>query len=376
MTMLKNITLYHLMINNQKRIGIKFTPDKVLQALIKSLDKPKWSAHYNMAYVLNTKTNLATIYTTFKGVAWINYNRFLTNKPVHTSNETVDVEWFRTREVTEGYRCCPEDYLSKLELKRYANNTIRTYVHFFESFINYYSTIDLQAITEIHIRAYLKMLIHQQKSNSYLNQVINSIKFYYEVVLGMPNRFYEVERPRKEHKLPTVISKEDVLALIEQTNNIKHRCIVELLYGSGLRRNELLSLKIEDIDSKRMLVRVKQAKGNKDRITLLSQNALQDLRSYYKTWKPKEYLFEGQKGGKYSGQSVVKVVKTAAHKAKIRITVTPHMLRHSFATHLLEAGVDLRQIQVLLGHSSSKTTEIYTHVATNTFKTIKNPLDS
>ena len=220
------------------------------------------------------------------------------------------------------------------------------------------------------------MLIHQQKSNSYLNQVINSIKFYYEVVLGMPNRFYEVERPRKEHKLPTVISKEDVLALIEQTNNIKHRCIVELLYGSGLRRNELLSLKIEDIDSKRMLVRVKQAKGNKDRITLLSQNALQDLPSYYKTWKPKEYLFEGQKGGKYSGQSVVKVVKTAAHKAKIRITVTPHMLRHSFATHLLEAGVDLRQIQVLLGHQSSKTTEIYTHVATNTFKTIKNSLDS
>ena len=172
-----------------------------------------------------------------------------------------------------------------------------------------------------------------------------------------------------------MISKEDVLNLVEQTNNIKHRCIVELLYGSGLRRNELINLKIEDIDSKRMLVRVKQAKGNKDRITLLSQNALRDLRCYYKTWKPKEYLFEGQKGGKYSGQSVVKVVKAAASKAGIRIPVTPHMLRHSFATHLLEAGVDLRQIQVLLGHQSSKTTEIYTHVATNTFKTIKNPLD-
>ena len=172
-----------------------------------------------------------------------------------------------------------------------------------------------------------------------------------------------------------MISKEDVLNLVEQTNNIKHRCIVELLYGSGLRRNELINLKIEDIDSKRMLVRVKQAKGNKDRITLLSQNALRDLRCYYKTWKPKEYLFEGQKGGKYSGQSVVKVVKAAASQAGIRIPVTPHMLRHSFATHLLEAGVDLRQIQVLLGHQSSKTTEIYAHVVTNTFKTIKNPLD-
>jgi site-specific recombinase XerD len=375
MTTLKNITLYHLMINNQKMIGIKFTPDKVLQALIKSLDHPKWSSKHNMAYVLNTKSNLSAIFTTFKGVAWINYNRFLTNKPVNTSNDAVDVEWFRTRKVTEGYRRCPEDYLSKLELKRYANNTIRTYVIFFERFINYYSSIDLHAINEIHIREYLKILIRQQKSNSYINQVINSIKFYYEVVLGMPNRFYEVERPRKEYKLPTVISKEDVLALIEQTNNIKHRCIVELLYGSGLRRNELLNLKIEDIDSKRMLVRVKQAKGKKDRITLLSHNALKDLRSYYKTWKPKEYLFEGQKRGKYSGQAVNNVVKKSASNAGIRIPVTPHMLRHSFATHLLEAGVDLRQIQVLLGHQSSKTTEIYTHVATNTFKTIKNPLD-
>lgn len=374
MTTLKNITLCHLMINNQKMIGIKFTPDKVLEALIKSLDHPKWSSKHNMAYVLNTKTNLSAIFTTFKGVAWINYNRFLTNKPVNTSNEKVDVVWFRTREVKKGYRRCPEEYLSKLELKRYANNTIRTYVNFFERFINHYSTIDLHAINEIHIREYLKMLIRQQKSNSYINQVINAIKFYYEVVLGMPNRFYEVERPRKEYKLPNVISKEDVQSLIANTNNLKHRCIVALLYSSGLRRNELLNLKIEDIDSKRMLVRVKQAKGNKDRITLLSQNALEDLRSYYKNWKPREYLFEGQKGGRYSGQAVVKVVKNAAFKAKLKIPVTPHMLRHSFATHLLEAGVDLRQIQVLLGHQSSKTTEIYTHVATNTFKTIKNPL--
>ena len=375
MNMLKNITLYHLMINNKKMIGIKFTPDKVLQALIKSLDNPKWSAHYNMAYVLNTKNNLSTIYTTFKGVAWINYNRFLTNRPIHTTNEEVDIDWYRKRKVTEQHRRCPEEYLLKLELKRYANSTIRTYVHFFEHFINQYPDIDLHAINESHIRGYLQLLIRQHKSNSCINQAINAIKFYYEVVLGMPNRFYEVERPRKEFKLPTIISKEEVLALIAQTNNLKHRCIVELLYGSGLRRSELINLKIEDIDSKRMLVRIKKAKGNKDRLTLLSQNALLDLRCYYKNWKPKEYLFEGQKGGKYSGQAVVNVVKKAAFKAKIRIPVTPHMLRHSFATHLLEAGVDLRQIQVLLGHQSTKTTEIYTHVATNTFKSIKNPLD-
>ena len=142
-----------------------------------------------------------------------------------------------------------------------------------------------------------------------------------------------------------------------------------------MRRSELPNLKIDDIDSKRMLVRIKQAKGNKDRLNLLSHNALLNLRSYYKIWKPKEYLFEGQKGDRYSGQAVVNIIKNAALKAKISIPVTLHILRHSFAMHLLEAGVDLRQIQVLLGHQSTKTTEIYTHVATNTFKTIKNPLD-
>ena len=147
------------------------------------------------------------------------------------------------------------------------------------------------------------------------------------------------------------------------------------MYGSGLRRSELLNLKLVDIDSKRMLIRVKDSKGNKDRYTLLSKTALEDLRIYFKDWKPREYLFEGQKGGKYSAVSVLKIVKEAAKKARIKQTVTPHVLRHSFATHLLESGVDLRQIQVLVGHGSSKTTEIYTHVATNTFKNIINPLD-
>lgn len=191
----------------------------------------------------------------------------------------------------------------------------------------------------------------------------------------MPNRFYAIERPRKESKLPKVISKEEVVDIIENTNNLKHRGIVQLLYGSGLRQSELLNLRIKDIDSKRMLVRVEGSKGNKDRLTLLSKTALKDLRKYYIKYEPELFLFEGKKGTKYSAASVLKIVKAAAEKARIRTRVTPHVLRHSFATHLLEAGTDLRQIQVLLGHGSSKTTEIYTHVATNTFETIKNPLD-
>ena len=191
----------------------------------------------------------------------------------------------------------------------------------------------------------------------------------------MPNRFYSIERPRKKQKLPKVLSKEEVKTLIHSTNNIKHRCIVSLLYSAGLRRSELINLKLEDIDSKRMLIHIRDAKRGKDRYTLLSKNTLHDLRQYYKAWKPKSYLFEGPKCKPYTGSSVEKIVKRAALKASILKKVTPHMLRHSFATHLLESGTDLRHIQTLLGHDSSKTTEIYTHVAVSSFNSIKNPLD-
>jgi len=356
-------------------IGIKFAPDRLIQSLVKGLPNPKWSKAYNMAYITNTKANLGIVFSTFKGIVWINYNRFLTNKPIKPKNEIVNVDWFRKRNPIPNYRLCPEEYLLKLELKRYANSTVRTYVSFFEMFINYHKDKELHSIDESDIRAFLQSLIKKEASNSYINQAINAIKFYYEVVLGMPNRFYAIERPRKESKLPKVISKKEVLTMIEHTNNLKHRCIVQLLYGSGLRRSELLNLRIHDIDSTRMLVRVEGSKGNKDRLTLLSKTALVDLRRYYTKYEPKVFLFEGKEGMKYSGASVLKIVKTAAEKARVRISVTPHVLRHSFATHLLESGTDLRQIQVLLGHGSSKTTEIYTHVATNTFETIRNPLD-
>lgn len=363
------------MIKNQKMIGIKFYPDRLIHSLIKSLPGPKWSKTYNMAYIPHNKRNMGIIFTTFKGHVWINYNRFLSNRPTKGSDEIFDVAWFRNRKPREGYKRCPEAYLLKLELKRYANNTVKTYVTFFERFINHYKDKELNELTEEDIRAFLQSLIQQNHSNSYVNQAINAIKFYYEAVLGMPNRFYEIERPLKESRLPKVISKQEVLAIIENTNNIKHRCIVALLYSSGLRRSELLNLRPSDIDSKRMMIRIKDSKGNKDRQTLLSKKALDDLRAYFRVYRPKTYLFEGRNGKQYSPQSVLKIVTTAAEKAKIARRVTPHTLRHSFATHLLESGADLRQIQVLLGHGSTKTTEIYTHVALNTFESIKNPLD-
>ncbi|WP_438711167.1 site-specific tyrosine recombinase/integron integrase [Aquimarina muelleri] len=374
MNLTKHITLKHLLINNQKMIGLQFYPDKVIQALIKELPNPKWSREFAMVYIIHTKENLNHVFKKFRGVAWINGNSFFKEKVIR-DNEPVDVNWYRNRTKTASYKYVPEAYLLKLELKRYALNTCKIYISLFEKFINQYPNRDILELSEQEIRAYLQLLIHQKKSNSYINQTINSIKFYYEVVMGMPNRFYSIERPRKEQKLPGVLSKEEIISMIEHTNNIKHRCIISMLYSAGLRRSELLNLKLTDIDSKRMLVFIRNAKNNRDRYSLLSEKVLKDLRNYYKQWKPKEYLFEGQKGGKYSNTSVENIIIKAAQKARIFKRVTPHMLRHSFATHLLENGTDLRYIQTLLGHSSSKTTEIYTQVATNNLRSIKNPLD-
>ena len=358
----KSITLKHLLIKQQQCIGFQFNIDKVIEALIKQLPDSRWSKEFNMPYIINTKSNLSLVFEKFRGVAWVNCNYFFKDKVLNHENDDIDIKWFRKRKTKADYRKCPEEYLKKLELKKYANNTVKSYVNCFETFINHYKDQELLSLNENDIRNYLQKLIQEKRSNSYINQAINAIKFYYEVVLGMPNRFYAIERPRKEHKLPKVLSKEDVLMIIDHTNNIKHRCIVSLLYSAGLRRGELLNLKLEDIDSKRMLIRVEAAKGNSDRYTLLSKTLLKDLRKYYKQWKPSDYLFEGPSKNKYSAASVVKIVQRASQKCGIRKKVTPHMLRHSFATHLLENGADLRSIQQMLGHESITTTEIYMHL--------------
>lgn len=175
--------------------------------------------------------------------------------------------------------------------------------------------------------------------------------------------------------MPKVLSKNEVKKILDSCSNIKHYCILLLIYSAGLRRSELINLKVSDINSERMIINIIGAKGKKDRISLLSENTLKLLRKYYKKYKPVNYLFEGMNGGKYSPTSVAKILKKATLKAGLQKNVTPHMLRHSFATHLLEQGTDLRYIQELLGHNSSKTTEIYTHVSKKAIAKIKNPVD-
>jgi integrase/recombinase XerD len=269
-----------------------------------------------------------------------------------------------------------QKYKDLLIQKRYSDNTIKTYCNYFKYFNLYFEKENLEGITINQINTYILELIKTKNiSISQQNQRINAIKFYYEKVLGREKQYYDIYRPRKEQKLPGVISKESIAKMLNVTKNLKHKMIISILYSGGLRRSEVLELKLSDIQSDRGLLKIRAAKGKKDRNTILSTLLLNQLREYYLKYKPKNYLFEGNLGGKYSAGSVAKIVNRAGVKAKIQQPVTPHMLRHSFATHLLEQGTDLRYIQELLGHSSSKTTEIYTHVTTKNFSKIKNPID-
>ena len=248
------VTLKHIYYQNAKYIGLKFYPDKVIQALVKELPHPRWHAESGCVIIKNTRGNLTQVFQKFRGVAWVNGQYFFTNRPVNQGNTDLSVDRFRQRELPEDYRRCPEAYLQKLEIRKYAYNTARTYISMFEGYLNHFSGRSPDELNEEDIRTYLQKLAQQNKSDSYLNQTINAIKFYYEVVMGLPNRFYMIERPRKKERLPEVLSKEEIVSIINHTNNIKHRCIVALLYSAGLRRGELLGLKIKDIDSKRMLV--------------------------------------------------------------------------------------------------------------------------
>lgn len=264
-----------------------------------------------------------------------------------------------------------------MEHKRYSQSTIESYtdaVRIFLAFMHPKKALDI--VAEDIVRFVNDYIIKRQLSYAYQNQFVNGAKLFFREVIKSSMDVEKFERPRVQHKLPNVLSKEEVKAIIEAHNNIKHRTMLSLIYACGLRRSELLYLKFDSIDSKRGLLIIKNAKGKKDRVVPISEKIIEMLRTYYKMYRPKEWLFEGQyAGGQYSEASLQKVLKNALVIAKIKKPVTLHWLRHSYATHLLDGGTDLRFIQELLGHKSSKTTEIYTHVTIKSLKNIKSPFE-
>ena len=256
--------------------------------------------------------------------------------------------------------------LDKMKYYNYSENTINNYGSYISKFLNTINKYS-QHITSSDVEEYLSN--YKFTSIAQQNQIINSLKFLYEKDLSKKYVKIDFERPRKEKHLPQIIEKEFLLEKISKITNLKHKAIISLGFSVGLRVSEVINLKIEDIDSKRMIINIRQAKGKKDRIVPLSQTILELLREYFKQYKPKEYLFNGQNSLQYSSESCNKIVKKYLGEE-----YHFHLLRHSSFTSMLESGIDLRIIQKLAGHSSSKTTEIYTHVSTNILSKINLPI--
>ena len=266
-------------------------------------------------------------------------------------------------------------YCQRIVLKRYSPNTLRNYRSAFQLFLAHCAPRPPLDLSKQDVLDYLAERVAADISESYQNLLINAIKFYYEQVEGQPRQYYDIPRPKRAHQNPKVLAQEEIKALLQGTENLKHRAMLMLAYGLGLRLGEVLALVPTDIDSRRMVLYVRGGKGKKDRDLPLPQSLLLVLREQFREHRPVIYLFEGQHSGEpYSERSLQMVVKQAASRAGIRRPISLHMLRHSYATHLMEAGTDTRIIQDLLGHSSIKTTEIYTHVAQRTRP--PSPLDS
>ncbi|MCU0392415.1 MAG: site-specific integrase [Thermoflexibacter sp.] len=266
--------------------------------------------------------------------------------------------------------------IETLQLKAYSPNTIKTYRNEFAQLLYVLKDKNVDELDATRLRSYFLYCVNTlQLSENTLHSRINAVKFYFEQVLKREKFFFEIPRPKKPSLLPKVISVQDIKKLFEVTENLKHNTMLKLCYGMGLRVSEIVNLKITDIDSGRMQVLVEQSKGKKDRYVNLPESILEQLRAYFKEYKPKKYLFEGQYGDQYSSRSAQQVFKDAMEKAKINKKIGIHGLRHSFATHLLEAGTDVKFIQELLGHSDIKTTMLYTHVSQKNIQKIQSPLD-
>ena len=268
-------------------------------------------------------------------------------------------------------------FIREMEIRNYSPRTVKTYVAMLATASKYFH-VSPDKISIDQLKSYLHYCTKERGlSVSTVNQTINAFRILFQDVLGLDWETIKIKRPRKNKHLPIILSKEEVSKMIEVTVNLKHKAILAMLYSSGIRRGELLNLQSSDIDSKRMLIRIRNGKGNKSRETLLAQNTLEILRAYFRLYHPSVYLFESYRPGvPYSSTSVNKIVARAAQRAGVTKPVCIHSFRHAFATHLLEQGTNLKVIQRLLGHTSMRTTSVYLHLAKTDYKDVKSPFDT
>lgn len=380
---MNSVTLKPLYHRGEECIAIFFN-SKTINGIIKKLPKAKWSNTNQCWYIPCTREHYNHLAIALQGNATIEKEMLkqylqqrkalvpVQQKIVKASTAKMMITYPLSEENIAAFSA----FKNMLTLKKYSKNTVRSYCSEFHHLLRLLNKRSVNDLKKEQVMSYLLWLLEKQGySEMHAHTAVNAIKFYFEQVVKREKEFYDLPRPKKPVKLPSVLAEEEVITLIQKTQNLKHRSMMMAAYSAGLRVSEIVNLKINDIDSKRMMIHIKAAKGKKDRMVPLSKKLLETLREYYKQYKPKEYLFEGQNGAMYSSRSVQFILKNAKLKAKVVKQGSTHMLRHSYATHLLEGGTDIRIIQELLGHNSIKTTVRYTHVSKKSLSKIESPLD-
>ncbi len=352
----------HIQRKNPKMLFIKLAYSAERVTKIKTMIGYRWDPENKYWTVPDTLENIERLFELFKD------EQIFIQSTCGSENNDEEFKLTKLRLLLMKMEEC-------ITLKGYSPETQKAYLGHIKRFMSFIS-VDSQEIYSHNIRQYLLYLLEKDKSHAYVNQAVSSIKFLVKEVLHRRDIIIDLPRPKKEHKLPDIMSRQEVSQILKSIKNPKHKAILMLTYSAGLRVSEVVRLKIDEVDSKRMLIHVKLGKGRKDRYTILSEVALKTLRTYAKSCSLKDWLFPGATMGNHlTERSAQKIFEVARDQAGIKKQVSIHSLRHSFATYLLEGGTDLRYIQEILGHKSSKTTEIYTHVSEKEIRRIRSPLD-
>ena len=354
-------------------IGIEFPFDAKAKNWLQQLACVHWSQTHRCFYVWASQDNYQRLYEHLRKLhAYVDYNK-LRKAPWWRSKQRVP----SSPEMGKAKQEILSAYQRYLNGQRLSQSTIATYTTFVKDFLEFVGEQSMETVSNDEVRLFIEMIIVKKKySISTHRQLVSALKhfaFFYPQCDIDP---LSLERPKKSRHLPSVLGKAEVINLLQVTQNLKHRAALALLYSSGLRIGEVIALELRDIDLHRKQVFIRNAKGRKDRYVMLAQSFLPLFQNYLITYRPERYFVEGAEGMQYTAGSLRMVLKRSCQRAGITKRVTPHTLRHSFATHLIENGVGLRQVQTLLGHSKPETTMIYTHIAKKDLLSVQSPLDS
>lgn len=344
------------------RLCLYFKYHNPLIAKVRNLPNTRWSKQLSCWHLPLTKQNYLLIKNRLGKITELNFDNF-------NATTTSKIK------LSEKERKLLNGYYTYLKGKRYSDSTLKTYTYLVADFILYHKKEKIENVREIE--KYIENdFVKRNPAISTHRQLISALKHFLVYTKADFELDFKNIAPRKDKKLPNVLSKNEILRLIQVTKNLKHRVCIALLYSSGLRIGELLKLELKDLDFERKMLRVTMGKGRKDRYVPIAESIFPMLHNYLATYKPKQYLIENDsKHIPYAATSVRSFLKRSVESAGIQKNITPHTLRHSYATHLLESGTDIRYIQTLLGHSKPETTMLYTHVQSEAKKKINNPLD-